>query len=269
VHVCYCLTPMRYVWDQADAYLGRGIRRAIAWPLVSALRRFDVSTSTPDRVSRFIAISAAVAQRIHARYGRTAPVVHPPVDTTRIQAATGPSEDFYFLLGGFVPYKREDVAIEAFRGLDRQLVIAGDGPSRRKLEASAPANVRFVGRIPDAELAEHYRRCRALLYPQEEDFGITALEAQAAGRPVIALGRGGALDTVRPAGPGRLQGAPTGVFFETQTAANLRAAIARFEQIEADFDPGEIRRWAERFSAQRFRKQITSEIEAACGSSAT
>lgn len=259
VHVSYCLTPMRYVWDQADAYLGNGFRRALAGPLVEGLRRFDRRTSTPERVQRFVAISHAVAERIRNRYDRDAAVVHPPVDTERIRPGALPSENFYLMVGGFVPYKREDLALEAFRQLDRELVIAGDGPTRRSLAANAPPNVRFVGRVPDAELVGLYQRCRALLYPQEEDFGIAAVEAQAAGRPVIAFGRGGVRDTVRPP-EATASGTATGVFFAEQSAGALLEGIEQFERIERDFVPLEIRRWAEQFSVASFREGLTAEV---------
>ena len=202
-HLCYCLTPMRYVWDQVDHYLGRGLRRAISLPLAAYLRRFDTLTSTPAAVTRFVAISHAVADRIDRHYGRQADVVYPPVDVERIQPDGRPPDDFYLLVGGFVPYKCERVAIEAFRlleqrGLKRRLVIVGDGPSRAALQRDAPSCVEFSGRVSDAELAKLFARCRALIYPQEEDFGISAVEAQAAGRPVIAFAQGGARDTVLP-----------------------------------------------------------------------
>ncbi len=261
-HVCYCLTPMRYVWDQIDAYLGRGARRALAWPLVSYLRRFDVRTSTPQRVTRFVALSEAVAARIHDHYGRKAAVVHPPVDVDRIQPSGEAPDDFYLLVGGFVPYKREALAIEAFRELGRPLVVAGDGPMRRKVEAAAPANVRFVGRLSDDELTGLYQKCRALVYPQEEDFGIAAVEAQAAGRPVIAFGRGGVLDTVRPLRSGGDASSATGVWFDEPNPRSLADAVRRFENIENDFDAGRIRAWAEQFSPERFRRELQYEIQA-------
>ncbi|MDX1648576.1 MAG: glycosyltransferase [Myxococcota bacterium] len=255
VHVCYCFTPMRYVWDQADAYLGTGPRRALAWPLAAALRRWDRRTSTPERVHRFVAISEAVAERIRRHYGRRADVIHPPVDVDRFAPRSGGPEDFYLLVGGFVPYKREDLAIEAFRRLGRRLVVAGDGPSRARLEAQAPPHVRFVGRVDDATLADLYARCRALVYPQEEDFGIVPVEAQAAGRPVLAYGRGGALDTVIP--PEDAQGrAPTGLLFQPQTPEALADAVRRFEAEPARFDPAAIRAWAERFAAPRYREAL-------------
>ena len=273
-HVDYCFTPMRYVWDQIDAYLGDRARRALARPLVRRLRDFDVRTSGPERVTRFLAISTDVAARIARHYGRTARVVPPPVDVSWIEPATEPGGDFYLLVGGFVPYKREDLVIEAFRRNRRPLVVAGDGPGRAVLERIAPSNVRFVGRVPDADLAALYREARALVYPQHEDFGLVAVEAQAAGRPVIGFGRGGLVDTVVPAVS---EGAPpeasaldaTGVFFHEQTPEALCEAIERFEKTESDFDPRSLRRWAERFSPARFDRDFDEEIALAlAGSSA-
>ena len=280
-HFCYCMTPMRYVWDQANSYLGRGALRALAWPLAAGLRAFDRSTSDPAQVTRFAAISHAVADRIHRAYGRRARVIHPPVDIERILPSHEAPEDFYLLVGGFVPYKREDLAIEAFRRLKRQLVVAGDGPLRARLEASAPDNVKFVGRVSDRQLAELYARCRALVYPQEEDFGIAAVEAQAAGRPVIAFAGGGALDTVVPlerdvhplrgepaaataGGPSAdvESGVPaTGIWFAPQVPEALIEAVLRFEKLERQFETAEIRHFAERFGPERFRREFEREIE--------
>jgi glycosyltransferase involved in cell wall biosynthesis len=262
-HLSYCLTPMRYVWDQRDAYIGRGARRVLAAPLIAYLRRYDRETSGPDRVHRFVAISVAVQDRISRHYGRPANVVHPPVATDRIRPSGRDPDDFYLLVGGFVPYKREDVALEAFRSIGRRLVIVGDGPARRRLEARAPANVEFTGRVSDEELARLYASCRALIHPQEEDFGIAAVEAQAAGRPVIALGRGGALDTVRPLASDAADiGSATGIWFGRQHPSDLAAAVERFEKQEPCFDPGAIRAWAEGFSAERFRAELGREIDA-------
>ncbi len=260
-HLCYCLTPMRYVWDQADAYLGKGLRRALAAPLVGYLRRWDRRTSTPERVTQFIAISRTVADRIHRHYGRMAIVIHPPVDVDRIQPSAGKREAFYLMVGAFVPYKREDLALSAFRALGAPLVVVGDGPMRRKLQRSAPPNVQFLGQVNDVELAELYARCRALVYPQEEDFGIAAVEAQAAGAPVIAFGRGGATDTVVPidqlGNP-----APTGVWFHDASPEGLAEAVRHFEKVEDRFDARAIRAHAERFSSRRFRREISAVIEA-------
>jgi glycosyltransferase involved in cell wall biosynthesis len=280
-HLCYCLTPMRYVWNHADSYLGRGALRTAAWPLVAGLRAFDRRTSGPDHITRFTAISRAVASRIRHCYDREARVVHPPVDIDRIHPNRQPPEAFYLLLGGFVPYKREDLAIEAFRRLRRRLVVAGDGPLRARLEAGAPDNVEFVGRVSDGELADLYASCRALIYPQEEDFGIAAVEVQAAGRPVIAFAGGGALDTVIPLErddhwlrhervsttadgvPGALDSetAATGMWFAPQTPEALIEAVLRFEKLEPRFETTSIRRFAEGFGPKRFRREFEREIE--------
>lgn len=272
-HVDYCFTPMRYVWDQTDAYLGRGVRRALATPAIHALRRFDVARSGPDTVTRFVASSREVAIRIRRHYGREAKVVAPPVDTRWIRPASDPPEDFYLLVGGFVPYKRDALAIEAFRRLGRRLVVVGDGPGRRALERTAPRHVEFVGRVSDAALASLYRRTRALVHPQCEDFGLTAVEAQAAGRPVVAFGQGGARDTVRPLPEGDFASADgtsgaTGVFFHEPTPDALATAIERFEKNEAAFEPRRIRGWAESFSPQRFDRALDREIDAALESRA-
>ena len=260
---------MRYVWDQADAYLGRGVRRALAAPLVATLRRFDVATSSAHHVTRFVAISNEVARRIRRHYDRDAAVVAPPVDTTWIERATQPADDFYLLVGGFVPYKREALAVDAFRRLRRRLVVVGDGPGRAALERAAPANVEFTGRVDAARLSSLYRRCRALLYPQLEDFGLVAVEAQAAGRPVIAYGAGGALDTVRALTPADADAlgapgerpAPTGVFFDRPDVPSLIEAIERFEKAEHRFDPAQLRCWADRFSPARFDREFDREID--------
>ncbi len=265
-HLSYCFTPMRYIWDQADAYLGRGAFRALATPLVLYLRRFDLRTSGPERVRRFAACSRTVADRIRRRYGRDASVVHPPVAVDRIRPCGRVPDEFFLMVGGFVPYKREEVAIEAFRQLGRRLLVVGSGPTRDRLAARAPRNVEFVGRLPDAELADCYARCRALVYPGEEDFGLVPVEAQAAGRPVIAFGGGGALESVVGVEPGSgsSKGA-TGLWFDRQTPECLAESVRRFEELEAGFDAGTIRAHAERFSPERFRRAIGAEIEAVLG----
>jgi glycosyltransferase involved in cell wall biosynthesis len=254
-HVCYCFTPMRYVWDQAEVYLGHGARRALATPLAAWLRRWDVRTSTPERVTRFVAISHGVADRIHRHYGRDADVLYPGVDTQRIRPSGKDPEDFYLLVGGFVPYKREALAIEAFSRGTRPLVVVGDGPTRAALEASAPSHVRFVGHVSDAELTDLYARCRALIYPQDEDFGIIAVEAQAAGRPVVAFARGGATETVVPLDDAEGR-APTGTWFSEQTVDALTDAVGRLEREASAFDPSSIRSHAEAFSNERFRREM-------------
>ncbi len=263
-HLCYCLTPMRYVWDQASAYLGRGPRRLAAAPLVGALRRFDRSTAAPAQVTRFVAISQAVADRVRRHYGRPAGVVAPPVDVERFRPDDRSDDrvpdDYYLLVTAFVPYKRDDLAIEAFAQLGRRLVVVGDGPGRAALARRAPRHVEFTGRLSDAELPALFARCRALVQPQEEDFGLTAVEVQAAGRPVVAFGRGGAVDSVLPlVGPPEAAQRATGVFFDEQTPEALLRALHRFEAAEPFFDAKAIRSHAERFSAPRFRSEIERE----------
>ncbi len=259
-HLAYCFTPMRYVWDQADAYLGTGAFRVAASPLVAALRRWDVRSSHRDRVHRVIAISTPVAERIERHWQRRADVIFPPVDVEQFGARPRAAEDFFLMVGGFVPYKREEVAIEAFRKLGLRLLVAGDGPSRARLQARAPDNVRFLGRVDDDTLADLYARCRALVYPQEEDFGIIPVEAQAAGAPVVALGRGGVTDTVRPL-DGPASKAPTGLFFDSSSPAALAEAVAHFEERRAEFDADAIRAHAAAFSASRFRLEMRAAIE--------
>ena len=254
-HLSYCLTPLRYVWDQHEAYLDTGLKRLLAAPLTAYLRHFDRQT---DGVDRFVSISTAVQERVARRYGRESNVVHPPVDTDRFQPSGRPAEDFYLLVGSFVPYKKESLALEAFRSLGRRLVVAGDGPARKQCQSRAPANAEFTGRVSDDELARLYANCRALIYPQEEDFGIAAVEAQAAGRPVIAYGHGGARDTVVPL---RTEpSAPTGIWFDRQEPTELVQAVRNFEQHEGHFEATTIRRWAERFSVERFHREFAREI---------
>jgi len=259
VHLCCCFTPMRYIWDQADAYLGRGLRRAVGTPLVRRLRAWDVRSSRPDRVGRFVAISETVARRIRAHYGRSSELIHPPVDVDRFQVRPEAVEDWYLLVGGFVPYKREGIALEAFRHLDARLLIAGDGPGRAALQARAPANVRFLGRVSDPELGDLYARCRALIYPQEEDFGIVPVEAQAAGRPVIAFGSGGATETVLPLGRSGDR-APTGLWFSPQTPAALADAVRRFEEAASELESAAIRANAERFAVPRYHRALRAVV---------
>ncbi len=265
-HVSYCLTPMRYVWDESSRYLGHGLRRTLSAPLVRYLKNFDRSTSDRDQVRRFVAVSRAVSVRISDHYQRFSEIVWPPVDVDRIRPNGRAPDDFYLLVGGFVPYKCAPLAIEAFRELKRPLWIVGDGPLRRRLASGAPAHVRFLGHVGDAELADLYARCRALIYPQREDFGISAVEAQAAGRPVIAFGGGGACDTVVPLDASGTPSAasPTGIWFTPHTSAALAEAVLRFEANEATFSSDAIRAWAKPFGPERFRREFSAQVQKAC-----
>jgi glycosyltransferase involved in cell wall biosynthesis len=183
------------------------------------------------------------------------------VDVDGISPDGRPPDDFYLLVGAFVPYKREELAIEAFRGLPARLRVVGDGPLRRRLERGAPSNVEFLGWVGDEQLRVLYARCRALVYPQEEDFGIAAVEAQAAGRPVIAFARGGATETVLPLRDGPGGADPTGVWFDEPTVESLREAVRRFEKHPQCFLPGIARLNAKRFSRQHFRTEFSSVVD--------
>ena len=261
-HLCYCLTPMRYIWDQSDAYLGRGARRLIATPLVSALRHFDRRST--QSVTRFVAISRCVADRIERHYGRRASLLHPPVEVERFQIDPSASGKSYLLITSFAPYKYAEIAIDAVSRLGRPMIVVGDGPSRRRLQKQAPKHIQFLGRVSEDQLVELVQQSRALLQPQEEDFGIAALEAQSAGRPVIAFDRGGATETVRPWREDRRAGA-TGVWFSKQNADAMAEAILRFESVERFFDPRAIRDHALQFSSDQFRSGLRYEIEALVG----
>ncbi len=249
-HVCYCFTPMRYAWQGRDAYLeswaDRPIRRALARGLLDRLRDWDRATAS--RVSRFVAISETIRGRIAECYGRDSAVIEPPVDTDFYRpdpAAT--REDFYLVVSALVPYKRVDQAVTACRLTGRRLVVIGAGPDRERLEAQAGPETTFLGWRSDEEIRDHYRRCRALLFPGEEDFGIVPVEALACGAPVIALNRGGAAETVGPAG-GRLYAEPT--------ADALAAALDAWEADRRPHDPALARARAESYSLPVFRRRL-------------
>jgi glycosyltransferase involved in cell wall biosynthesis len=257
LHVCYCFTPMRYVWDLYDEYFGprSGLATRLLMPPVAAvLRRWDRRTSAG--VHHFVAISRFVADRIRRAYGRHADVIYPPVDVARFRLDDSPG-DFYLVVSALTPYKRVDLAVEAANRLGRRLVIVGTGPEEGRLRAMAGPTVEFLGWRDDAETAELYARCRALIFPTLEDFGITPLEAMAAGRPVIALGQGGALETVVP--PGGSEPA-TGLFFERQSAESLAAAVRHFESGSIRFEPKALRRRAEAFDRPLFRERMESYL---------
>lgn len=250
-HVCYCHNPMRLLWDY-DRYverepLGRVVRTVLPW-VVKLLRHWDVrSASGPGT---YIANSRVVAARIRQAYGRDSEIVHPPVDVGRYRVAPDPGEH-YLVVSRMVAYKRLDIVVQAFNRSGRPLVMIGDGPGRASLERMARPNVRFLGRLPDDDVAHHTARCRALILPGEEDFGLTPLEANAAGRPVIAYRAGGALETVVD---GR-----TGVLFDDQTWQSVAEAVERAESIE--WRPRELREHAEQFSEERFRERFLDVLE--------
>ena len=261
-HVCYCFTPMRYVWDLYDDYFGAraGMAARLLMPPVAAwLRRWDRATASG--VHHFVAISRFVADRIRRTYGRHADVIYPPVDVSRFRLDDSPG-DFYLVVSALTPYKRVDLAVEACNRLGRRLLVVGSGPEAARLRALAGPTVELLGWRGDAETAELYARCRALLFPPLEDFGITPLEAMAAGRPVIAFGRGGARETVVPPGEGE---APTGLFFDHQTVDDLVDAIRRLESGAIAFEPKALRRRAEGFDRPLFRERVQAYLEARLG----
>lgn len=264
-HVCYLYTPMRYAWDMRPQYFPperTGLLGRTLLPFfLNYLRSWDVASAA--RVDRFVAISRFVARRVELYYRREADVIYPPVDVDAFAPARE-RDDFFLAVSALVPYKRIDLAVEAFGRLGLPLVVIGSGPEEERLKAMACDTVTFLGWQPHDVLARHYRRCRAFVFPGEEDFGITPLEAQASGRPVLAYAAGGALETVR--GPDGEAGPPTGLFFAEQTAASLEGAVRAFLEREADFDdPAPMRENAARFSTGRFRREMRAYLEKAVG----
>jgi glycosyltransferase involved in cell wall biosynthesis len=246
VHVCYCLAPTRYVWN-FEAYaareaLARPLKIALR-PVIAVLRRWDLQAA--QRVDYFVAISREIRDRIRRYYGRESAIIHPPVETRRFHPSPE-QDDYYLIVSRLIPYKRIDLAVRAFNQLERPLVIAGDGRDRGALEALAGPSVSFLGYVPDEELPELFARCRAYILPGEEDFCIAPVQAQAAGRPVIAYGAGGALDTV-------IAG-ETGTFFDDQTPDALAQTVRAFDSSTIDADACRVN--AERFSAEVFREKL-------------
>ncbi len=262
-HICYCHTPMRYIWDMYHQYrakpgMGR-VARVVFSLSAHYMRLWDYAAAA--RVDYFVANSRNVAGRIGKHYRREATVINPPVAVCA--GYISPKvEDYYLVVGQLVDYKRVDLAIEACNRLRRPLRIIGEGDEFARLRSRAGPTVKFLGHLPDRELRENYARCRALLFPGEEDFGIVPVEAQSFGRPVIAFGRGGALETV-VGGFATVPRAPessSGVFFAQQSADSLADAILSFESNEGRFSPAFIRRHAERFSVSRFKNELATFI---------
>lgn len=250
-HVCYCLTPTRYVWDFADYAAREALSDALKIalrPLITLLRRWDYRAA--QGVDHFIAISHEVQARIRRYYNRESVIIHPPVETTRFQPGST-RDSFYLIVSRLIPYKRLDLAVRAFNQLGLPLVIAGAGRDRETLQALADPNITFLGRVPDDDLPDLFARCRAYILPGLEDFCITPVQAQAAGRPVIAYGAGGALDTV-------VEG-QTGIFFREQTPEALAAAVSAFDA-EA-VSPGECVESARRFDVEVFKRQLMTFLE--------
>jgi len=250
-HLCYCLTPTRFVWDY-DAYVGQEeaspLARALVRPFLGALRRWELASA--GRVDTFLSISREVQARVHRIYGRESAILHPPVGTSRFAPADG-HDDYFLIVSRLVPYKRIDLAVQAFTDLNLPLWIAGTGRDLARLRSLAGSSIRFLGRVPDEELSGLLARCRAFVFPGMEDFGIAPVEAMAAGRPVIAYAGGGALETV-------VEGV-TGTFFDQRTSASLAEAVRRFEA--SAYDPAAIRAHAQKFDVSVFKAGMRAAIE--------
>ncbi|TAN62055.1 glycosyltransferase family 4 protein [bacterium] len=254
MHVCYCHAPMRFVWNY-KGYIEKErlslVARAVLPFLLWRLKKWDVDTK--DRPDYYIANSTVVKERVKNWYGKDSEVIFPPVETARFaSAAISGVGDYYLIVSRLNAYKRLDLAVEAFNEAKLPLKIAGEGPYAHALKKMAGPTVEFIGRVSDANLPALYAGCRALIFPGEEDFGLTPVEANAAGRPVIAYKAGGALDTVADG--------VSGVFFEKQTLASLIGAIMRFERDIKSFDPVRIREHAMKFDRAVFAKKITDFI---------
>jgi len=251
-HICYCHTPMRYLWDLYPAYRNEWTRSSInRWlmtPLTHYLRLWDFASAA--RVDRFVANSRNVQQRIRKIYRRESDVVHPPVDVESFYWK--PAGGYFLVVSELVPYKRIDQAVRVCSASGRKLIVAGEGPEYRRLRRIAAANVEFAGRVSDGDLRELYARSRALLLPGEEDFGITPVEALASGKPVIALGRGGVLETAPALG---------GVFYGEAAESALAGALDEFDRLEAQIRPDELQSHASRFSEAEFRRRMEAILD--------
>ena len=253
IHLCYCHTPTRYLWHYSHQYLEElkllnFLKPIISWQ-ISRIRQWDRAAA--ERVDYFIANSQTTWERIRKYYGRESAVIYPPVLTAAFSISQ--NVDNYFLAGGrFIPHKRLDLAILAFNKLNIPLKIFGEGPDWPRLKKLARSNIEFLGKINEEKKARLMSECRAFIHPQEEDFGISAVEAQASGRPVIAFGKGGARETI-------IDGI-TGIFFNEQTWEELADAVLRFLYQRHDFNPQIIKESAERFNAERFKREIREFI---------
>ncbi|MFA7309094.1 MAG: glycosyltransferase [Patescibacteria group bacterium] len=258
LHICYLYSPTRYMLDYYYLYVAYvrftpfkiidSVLKNIVRAKLHVLRQWDyIAAQRPDHI---VTISNYIQKRTKKYYRRESTVIYPPVDTQKFQISAH-VEDFYLVVGRQVDYKRTDIVIDAFNTLKKPLIIIGNGPNLKKIKQAAGPTVQVLGRLSDEEVATYYSRCKGFIFPQEEDFGITPLEAQAAGRPVIAYRAGGAMETVVEN--------KTGVFFDTQTPESLIDAIERFEKIQ--FSPEECRKNAEKFNLSSFKESFQSFVE--------
>ncbi len=240
--ICYCHTPMRYAWDIGDDYRRRmGLSGAALHAFAPFLRAWDRRTAA--QIDLFLANSVCVADRIRRAYGRSSVVLHPPIDVDFFTPADAPREDFYLMVSAMAPYKRVHHAIEAFGKLQKPLKIIGSGQELARLRRTSPPNVELLGWQDDITVRDHYRRCRAVVFPTFEDFGMVPLEAMACGTPVIAFAGGGVLETVTE---------KTGLLYEPHTPEALADAVMKFEQVGDRFKVAELRKRAEEFRSENF-----------------
>ena len=258
LHISYTHTPVRYAWDLYQDYLHtngltHGFMSGLTRLVLHYLRMWDVSAA--NRVDVFLANSANVARRIEKTYRRPARTIYPPVDVDRYRCDL-PRRDFYLTVSRLVPYKRLDLVVQAFARMQKPLVVIGDGPERERLQGMAGSSIQFLGYQPDEKVADYLQQARGFVFAAHEDFGITPVEAQAAGCPVIGYGKGGILETVidwpNPEA--------TGTLFDTQTVGALEAAVVLFEANERKFDPRDCRRNAERFDSRRFQREFHNVV---------
>ena len=269
-HICYCYSPMRYLWDGHSAYLRdmSPLARSLFRVVSHYVRNWDYSAA--QRVDHFIAVSRYVALRIRKYYRRDSTIIYPPIDTSQGFLASQ-HEDYYLAVGRLVPYKRTDILIEACCKLGRKLVIVGDGPEIKRLKKNSGHNIEFLGEVDEGQLRDVYARCRALLFAADDDFGMVPLEVQSYGRPVIAFGKGGALETVVGDYPSLHKEdtseatGMTGIFFPEQTADSLARAILFFESIEERFVPKQIQLHARRFDTSIFVSRMRDYISGVLG----
>lgn len=260
LHISYTHSPMRYAYDLQHQYLAesgleKGSKGWIARYLLHRIRKWDIRTA--HGVDFFVANSNFIARRIQKTYRRDSQVIYPPVDTEHFTPA-GPKEDFYLAVSRLVPYKKMDLIVEAFAGLpDKRLKVIGDGPDMKKVRAKAGPNLEILGAVSHEELIQHLRRAKAMIFAAEEDFGISVVEAQACGTPVLAYGRGGATETVL----GLNEAKPTGLFFERQEPQSIQAAVKEFEKHADQVTAENCRENAERFSEARFRTEFSQFVE--------
>lgn len=258
INICYCLTPMRYIWDLYDQYFNpkttNVVKRFIISIIAHYLRIWDVNSSS--RVDEFYAISDNIKNKIKRYYNRESEVIYPPVDCDYFKPSDKKETDdeYYLVVSAFVPYKRIDLAVNAFNKLGKKLIIVGKGPEGNSLKEIAHSNIEFTDWADDEMLLKLYQNCKALIFPSEEDFGIVPLEAQSCGKPVIAYGKGGALETIVKD--------KTGIFFKKQNTNSLIEAVERFESMT--FDPKIIRQNAEKFDRKIFKEKIRKLISDKC-----